>query len=419
MDPLSFKGRRGSGIAGDRCAYEDMALRPRWDWEKYLYSLRVFGRTLYNPETDNDVWNRFLRKDFGLGAAGAQQALAHATRILPTVLTAHGESAANNAYWPEMYSNMSIVAVLRDQIGDTPSPHMFGAVTPSDPQFFLSKNDYAKELVTGKHSGKYTPLEVAQWLDDEADAAERNLILAAKAPNKTKPEYRRLTIDVAILAGLGRFFAAKFRSGILYNVFEQTGDRIALAEALKQYKAAREHWFKLASKAKGVYMKDVTAGENTWLRGHWLDRLPGIDKDVERMSAMLDGTKLNDTRLPAAITAVNTCLNPTKRIAAKGSHQQLKTFTKGDALTLQLVLEKATAAVRLCYRHVNMAERFETVDMKANGNTYVATIPAAYTQSQYPLAYYFEVEEGPAAVTLYPGFNELRNNQPYFVIRQA
>jgi hypothetical protein len=66
-----------------------------------------------------------------------------------------------------------------------------------------------------------------------------------------------------------------------------------------------------------------------------------------------------------------------------------------------------------------MAERFETVDMKASGNMYVATIPAAYTQSQYPLTYYFEVEEGPAAVTLYPGFNELRNNQPYFVIRQA
>ncbi|MGF7078782.1 hypothetical protein [Mucilaginibacter sp. UYCu711] len=419
MEPLSFKGRRGSGVAGDRCAYEDTALRPRWDWEKYLYSLRVFGRTLYNPDTDNDVWNRFLRKDFGPGANGAQQALAHATRILPTVLTAHGESAANNAYWPEMYTNMSIVAVLRDQIGDTPSPHMFGAVTPSDPQFFLSKNDYAKELVTGKHSGKYTPLEVAQWLDDEADAAERNLLLAAKASNKTKPEYRRLVIDVAMQAGLGRFFAAKFRSGILYNIFEQTGDRTALAEALKQYKAAREHWFKLANKAKGIYMKDVTGGENPWLRGHWLDRLPGIDKDVERMSARLDGAQPNDTRQPAAVMAVNTCLHITKRITVKCTHQPLKTFTPGSALTLELALEKAPLAVRLCYRHVNMAERFETVDMKPSGNTYVANIPAAYTQSQYPLAYYFEVEEGPAAVTVYPGFNELRNNQPYFVIRQA
>ncbi len=29
-EPLSFKGRRGSGIAGDRCAYADATLRPRW-----------------------------------------------------------------------------------------------------------------------------------------------------------------------------------------------------------------------------------------------------------------------------------------------------------------------------------------------------------------------------------------------------
>ena len=49
-EPLSFKGRRGSGIAGDRCAYADTSLRPRWDWEKYVYGHRVWGRLLYNPE---------------------------------------------------------------------------------------------------------------------------------------------------------------------------------------------------------------------------------------------------------------------------------------------------------------------------------------------------------------------------------
>ncbi len=51
-EPLSFKGRRGSGIAGDRCAYADTSLRPRWDWEKYAYSYRVWGRLAYNPEVD-------------------------------------------------------------------------------------------------------------------------------------------------------------------------------------------------------------------------------------------------------------------------------------------------------------------------------------------------------------------------------
>jgi hypothetical protein len=419
MDPLSFKGRRGSGIPGDRCAYEDVSLRPKWDWEKYLYSLRVFGRTLYNPDTDADVWQRFLRKDFGAGAAGAQQALAHATRILPTILTAHAESAANNAYWPEMYTNMSIVAVLRDPIGDTPSPHVFGAVSPADPQLFLAINDFAKELVTGKHSGKYSPLEVAQWLYDDVDAAEHSLQLAARSTNKIRPGYRRTVIDVNIQIGLGRFFASKFRSAVLYHIYEQTGDHIALQEALKQYKQARDNWSKLANAAKGIYMKDVTAGENTWLRGHWLDRLPGIDKDIDRMAKILEDAKPNDTRLPEAIKAVNTCLGPVQRTVAKCSHHQPKTFAQGNALTLQLSFDKAPASARLYYRHVNMAERYESVEMKANVNNYEATIPATYTQTGYPLSYYFEIEESPASVVLYPGFNEMRNNQPYFVIRQV
>ena len=51
MEPLSFKGRRGSGIAGGRCAYADKSLNPRWDWQKYIYTYRVWGRLLYNPET--------------------------------------------------------------------------------------------------------------------------------------------------------------------------------------------------------------------------------------------------------------------------------------------------------------------------------------------------------------------------------
>src|SRR6266567_150712 len=70
MEPLSFKGRRGSGIAGDRCGYADASLRPRWDWEKYVYSHRVWGRLLYNPDADPEVWQRYLRKQFGPGAPG-------------------------------------------------------------------------------------------------------------------------------------------------------------------------------------------------------------------------------------------------------------------------------------------------------------------------------------------------------------
>ena len=44
MEPLTFKGRKGSGIAGRPHAPMPTPLsRPRWDWEKYEYTYRVMG----------------------------------------------------------------------------------------------------------------------------------------------------------------------------------------------------------------------------------------------------------------------------------------------------------------------------------------------------------------------------------------
>src|SRR5436305_7090307 len=60
FEPLSFKGRRGSGIAGGRCAYADARLKTRWDWQKFLYTYRVWGRLLYNPDASPDGWRRYL-----------------------------------------------------------------------------------------------------------------------------------------------------------------------------------------------------------------------------------------------------------------------------------------------------------------------------------------------------------------------
>ena len=49
FEPLSFKGRKGSGLPGGRDAYADASLRPARDYEKYLYEYRLWGRLLYNP----------------------------------------------------------------------------------------------------------------------------------------------------------------------------------------------------------------------------------------------------------------------------------------------------------------------------------------------------------------------------------
>ena len=422
MEPLSFKGRRGSGIAGDRCGYLDSSLKPRWDWEKYLYSLRVFGRLAYNPDCDPDVWQRYLISQFGTVAPSAELALANATRILPIVLTAHAASAGNNTYWPEMYLNHSIVdPAKKTPYTDSPSPRVFGNVSPLDPQLFLRINDFAGDMLKGERSGKYTPVEYAQWIEDYADEAARHLAIAeTRSENKKGAEYRRLSIDLAMVIGLGRFFGAKFRAGVLYGIHEQSGDRYALEQSLNYYKKARGFWAELANKAKDVYKADITIGENPVLRGHWLDRLPDIDEDITLMAARLDKTPASAVPQKENIRlAIQETIGRPKRFSAVCTHNRPQNFITGKPLDIELSVDKPQASIRLYYRHVDHAERFESAEMLLTGKSYRATIPPAYTDSVYPIQYYFELKNSPESAWLYPGFNAELTNQPYFVVRKT
>ena len=422
MEPLSFKGRRGSGIAGGRCAYMDKSLKPKWDWEKYLYSLRVFGRLAYNPETEPDVWRRYLVNQFGAGAEEIELALANAFSILPIVLTVHGVSAANNLYWPEIYTNLSTADPNnKNPFFDTPSPKVFGNVSPMDPQLFMRINDFADEMLKGKRSGKYSPIEYAQWVEDFAEAADKHLKKAkAKSKGKQKPEFRRMAIDVAIAAGLGRFFGTKFRSGVLFGIFKQTDDRIALELSIKTYHKARNYWIELSNVARDVYKHDITVGGEDVIRGHWLDRLPAIDEDIDFMRKILDKTQVIGAAQPENVkAAIEEALGSPHRDSAVCHHKQPEHFKAGKSLELVISIEKTIGSVRLYYRHVNQAERFKTIEMKRTGKSYSATLPADYTDTQYPLQYYFELRDASGKAWLYPGFSASLTNQPYFVVRRS
>ena len=422
MEPLSFKGRRGSGLPDGRCGYKDTSLNPKWDWEKYLYSMRIFGRLAYNPETEPDVWRRYLVKQFSTGTGEIEQALAHASRILPIVLTVHGVSAANNLYWPELYTNFSIPDPNNENpYFDTPSPKVFGNVSPMDPQLFSRINDFAEEMLKGNRTGKYSPVQYAQWIEDSADAASEYLAQATMhSRHKQKPVFRRMAVDVAIAAGLGRFFGAKFRSGLLYAIFEQSGDRQALELSLQNYKKARDIWAEFAQAAKDVYVADITVGEMDIQRGHWLDRLPAIDADIDFMAKKIEQTPQSGAPQQENVRlAIQEALGRPKHESAQCRHQQPAHFITGEPIDLELSVEQNIGSVRLYYRHVNHAERFVSVEMQHTGNSYRAVIPAEYTNTEYPIQYYFELRNKPERAWLYPGFTADLSNQPYFVIRKT
>ncbi len=429
-EPLSFKGRKGSGLEGGRTAYQDKSLAPEADWKKYEYTYRLWGRMLFNPETEPENWQRMLAQRWGAPAMKFEQALSHASRILPLVTSAHLPSAANANYWPELYTNMSISdASVPHPYGDSPSPKRFGTVSPLDPALFLTCDQCADELLSGKSSGKYSPVEVAAWIDELAAVAASSLTDAQKIGAIDKNvELRRAAVDIAIQSAVGRFFANKFKAAVLFAIYDRTGNPRALDEAVKQYRAARNAWADAASRADGVYVRDITFGPEKHLRGCWSERLAAIDADVARLAKAAEASKQSaksaDVDPKHVDEAIEIVLRPPAREKLACEHRPAKSFRAGDSLPISLTIAKDTKslapkAVVVHFRHVNQAESEHTAEMQANGDRWAAEIPSEYTQSPYPLQYYFEVRGGDSKTTLHPGFDSTLCNQPYFVVEQA
>ena len=404
MEPLTCMGRQGTAAVATRCGYADASMEPRWDWQKYEYWYRVWGRALYNPRTAPPPGNAM------------EAALAHASRILPLLTTAHLPSAACDTFWPELYWNHAMVDTrARNPYSDTPSPKNFQNVSPLDPQLFSRIDDFAGELLKGERTGKYSPLEVAAWLEDRAVAAEESL---ARASPPTSPADRRLAIDVELQAGMGRFYAIKLRAGVLYAIFERTGDRVALTEAVSAYSRARQSWAKVAERAKTVYQPNLSASARYSARGHWSDRLALIDDDIAAMEEKSAAAKVVEA--PRVRTAMAEVLVRPERDAGSCRHEPPAGFRKKQAVALALtVIERKAASVRMYYRHVNQAERWESVEMEVANDGFRAGIPAVYTDAPFALQYYFEVRESRSRAWLWPGLGQELDQQPYFVIQRT
>lgn len=415
MEPLTCRGRRGSAVPGRRSGYIDAKLEPRWDWQKYAGWYRTWGRLCYNPESNPTVCYRPDPQD--QSGRALQSALSVAGRILPLVTSAYLPTVACDGYWPEIYWNQPMIDTgeRSPYSGDMLPPKVFQNASPLDPQLFLTMAETATEYLKDERSGKYSMLEVAQWLEDYAAEVNRHMSQVAKMD---KPETMRATIDTRMQAGLGQFFAAKFRAGIFFSLYEQTSDAHSLEEALKAYRSAKARWVEVTDLAKGVYAPDLSASDRFSERGQWADRIGGIDDDIKRLEGKRGSAKAPaDERINAVITKM---LARPERDSAQCRHALPSGFRPNEPVPISIVSEgKKLSSVLLHYRHVNQAERYQSAEMRPEGSEFKAEIPAAYTDSPFPLQYYFEFKSVEKRAWLYPGFTPDRTNQPYFVLRRS
>jgi hypothetical protein len=171
-----------------------------------------------------------------------------------------------------------------------------------------------------------------------------------------------------------------------------------------------------------VYRPDITYGPQPIKRGHWADRLPAIDTDLAAMEALLTKTESKSVASGARVKEAGlAALGRPQRGSIQCTHTPPRSFQPGTSVSISLKISGANStqklsAVRLHYRRVNQAERWQSADMEQNQREYARAIPGNYSESPYALQYYFEFRRGPADAWLYPGLNATFSNQPYFVI---
>jgi hypothetical protein len=419
-EPLTFKGREGSGHPGGRNSYVDTSLGDvHRDTNKFKITYLLWGRYLYNPETAAEVHHRFFRQAFGSSSGPAlEAALASSSRILPLVTTAWLPSASNHSFWPELYTPISILPPTGKPLyNDSPAPHNVSAISPLDPQLFSTIHQHARDIVNGTRNARYNPGEVIEWLETMVRTSTQSLAAARTSggARAKSPEFRQAEEDILILNGLGLYYADLFRAALFYSIYEQTADPGAAAQSLATYRKARDAWANMAERADKIYSTDISYGDIPVRRGHWADRLPGIDHDLAEMERYFSD---KPARPSAAGKAIQQANKVSRRPVVEVKHRVPEAFHSGSDLPLTMITPAIVTESVLWYRHVNHAERWVSTPMQKTGNSHSAFIPGGYTSSPYPLQYYFELHMTEAA-TLHPAFNPTFSNQPYYVILPA
>jgi hypothetical protein len=438
-EPLTFKGREGSGLPGGRNAYADKTLgaphlgvpgelaragehlasemgektppeTSDLDTAKFALTYLLWGRYLYNPDTAPDFYHRTLKQAFGPAGPALETALAASSRILPLVTTAWCPSASNHEFWPEILTPVSILPyTARPLYTDSPAPHNVSAISPLDPQLFTTIDQHAENLISGKPDARYNTSEVIAWLEALVATSTKGLTAARTAAGSKAhtPEFRRAEEDILILNGLGTYYGRLFRAALTYSIYEQNSFATSAPDSLR---AARDAWAAMAKRAQMVYKTDISYGSTPFRRGHWADRLPAIEADIALFEKSL-GIKPG---VPIIVDMqIVPPLHPRPTIAAK--HTAPESFHPGSDLPLTIATPATVTSAILWYRHVNHGERWLSIPMQHEGTARKAAIPAAYTDSPYPLQYYFELRTATAA-TLHPSFNSTWSNQPYYAV---
>jgi hypothetical protein len=375
-----------------------------YEFERYWHFYQVWGRVGYDPNTSSDVWDHEFSRRFGKAAPALTKGLHRASQVLPMIVAAvyPYRLFPTTRGWAE---RQSLGAALAD----------YAKNEATDVQQFESFAEAAKRIVAGGVTPRRTPQITSRWFDETADAIIQSASQAeAVIGNLRGNEFDATTTDLRILANLARFHARRSLAAVNYNIFKDTNDGGALADAVRGERSAIDAWRAIVAAAGDRYTFDLAMGAcNFDLCGHWRDELARLEADLAGLEQQ-DPAAMAISSYPAPARYAGS----SDRSAPAVEHERVTSTRAGAPLTItaRVTDPSGVQSVRLRYRHLTQFEDFATLDMQATGpgGAYSATVPAAAVSPEWDFMYFLEVVDKAGNGSIWP---DLLKETPYVVVK--
>ncbi len=295
----------------------------------------------------------------------------------------------------------------------------FGNVVPFDSELFSSPREYAEMLLAGTVDHRYSPLDVADWLEDLAGGAEHALVDLKATRDYGRPAAAAAGHRCGDLRRPRPVLRRAVPRRRLRRAVARNARDILIETVLDYARRSVSAWETIAALSREVYHTDLTYGPQSWMRGSWHSRLEEIRAEILDIEASRGALKNYTGAGQGSTTAATAEVERALQLLAHRSpveSRKLETVTSarlvaGEAFEVR-VAGKFDAAPTLHFRHVNQAERWSHAVMEADGDGYKASVPAAYTDSDYHLQYFVSAKAGGVPV-ISPGLDADLANEPY------
>jgi hypothetical protein len=361
----------------------------KWMVEREWIWHLIWGRTAYDPDIPDQVFIDQFVLHFGAQAgAFVFQALTESSKIVPFVYSYHNVGMDHQDFAPE-FENGDHAFGARSRLwqGSRLVPYGgniddFLKVNTLDRTAMASPAVYVDNTLHGIVSGKMTPFEAADYLDQVASKSSAAISAAARMNPRSRKNFECLRMDIEAVAWLGRYYRDRILSATHLEFYERTYDHPELTQAYEYMKRATEDWDRLSDMTEehfGFVPEYIRMGVKDF---RWRDEGKSLGVDLDQ----LNNLELAYQRLPHQ-EGVGVVIGHVPPLKAE----------PGKALTLT-----ATYATASDYPHVYAFYRnsqelgFTKLDLQPDdriGRTWSVTIPGKQIVPGF-FEYYFGANSG-------------------------